>query len=103
MEESLAALLARLHNEWQERISADEEAKQVRKESSIQIWIVWFDLQSGIAAQVRKELADQREKVKRIRKELKLADALVETIEVLSEVEAYTPPGGLGAETASDW
>ena len=37
MEESLAAILARLHNEWQEKISADEEAKQVKKESSVQI------------------------------------------------------------------
>ena len=30
MEESLAALLSRLHHEWEERISADEEAQQVR-------------------------------------------------------------------------
>ena len=98
MEESLAAILARLHNEWQEKISADEEAKQVKKESSVQIWIKWFDLQSSVAAQVRKELADQREKVKRIREELlgeklKLAEALVVTKEASSEVEAYKPPG----------
>ena len=47
---------------------------------------------------MRKELADQREKVKRIREELlgeklKLAEALVETKEASSEVEAYKPPG----------
>ena len=95
----MAAILARLHNEWQEKISADEEAKQVKKESSVQISIKWFDLQSSVAVQVRKELADQREKVKRIREELlgeklKLAEALVETKEASrSEVEAYKPPG----------
>ena len=96
--ESLAAILARLHNEWQEKISADEEAKQVKKESSVQISIKWFDFQSSVAVQVRKELADQREKIKRIREELlgeklKLAEALVETKEASSEVEAYKPPG----------
>ena len=47
---------------------------------------------------MRKELADQREKVKRIREELlgeklKLAEALVETKEASSVVEAYKPPG----------
>ena len=31
MEESLTALLAKLHNEWKERISADEEDQQVKK------------------------------------------------------------------------
>ena len=52
----------------------------------------------SLAAQVRKELADQREKVKRIREQLlgekvKLAEALVGTKEALSEVEAFKPPG----------
>ena len=32
MEESMDELLARLHKEWKERISADEEANQVSKE-----------------------------------------------------------------------
>ena len=32
MEVSLVALLARLHDEWKEKISADEEAQQVRME-----------------------------------------------------------------------
>ena len=100
MEVSLVALLARLHDEWKEKISADEEAQQVRMEHNL-IWIVWFlslSASKGVSrsiTQVRKELADQREKVKGIREELarekiKLAQATVET---MGEVEAFKPPG----------
>ena len=56
------------------------------------------NLSKGVSrskTQVRKELADQKEKVKGIREELareklKLAQALVET---MGEVEAFKPPG----------
>ena len=36
MEVGLNALLARLHKEWEEKISADEETKQVGQKSRIQ-------------------------------------------------------------------
>ena len=76
-------------------------------ERKIQFWshCVWFSPLSAskinekgvntAKTQVRKELADQREKVKGIREELareklKLAQALVET---MGEVEAFKPLG----------
>ena len=62
------------------------------------IWLSSLSAPEGVIrskTQVRKELADQKEKVKGIREELareklKLAQALVE---MMGEVESFKPPG----------
>ena len=92
MDESITELVARLQEEWRDKILHDEEATQVT-----QLKRKYKKLTRML--QVRRELAEQKEKVQHLKAELaraksKVAEAVVEVRKAkMSEMEALGPGG----------